>query len=835
MSRYGIDYYGLAYYGPDTYVDFSASSFDAIPWDYGSAQISWTQPGGAWSKLVLVRNSYGFPTTPFDGVVVGSWKFNNAPTSILDEESLSEGAYYYYSLFVYNINQYMWEKAGDAQVLSVKNFGNQDRLWSHLPDVYKLGTVTSYSVTEENAQLKKFLNLFGFWLDYAQTETSLLINRYDVQKVNVKLLPLMLQQFGFLYESEIGGQQARVLLRDAIQLQKEKGSLQGLEEYIKSFSGYLISSPVTGASLAAVEGVVVGHNLMLDYNDSSFEENLGHWVCTVPTASDPTTKISRVGTHEVTHVSLSSNVATLTIGSHGYSVGDKISVTECISLFNGYGLIITNVSATTVSYALVAADLPQRKVSSGKLTPNPFPWDEPTSPVNYPNKQDGLMSISRTGVGSGSGTGDITVQCGINSPIDEGIPVTPGETYTFSFRCTSRNDAVGGIKASILWYDRLGSLITTVSGSAEAATGTFGLSTKPYVTSTAPANAYYAVPQISATAVPVSASYRLYVDACQFEASSSATEFDEARNLHITLKANRINELVNPHFEAPYTPWSFSGGTATTVPTVSEPGADSWSVTAAVLTSNTVTLTLDDYHHLEAGESVAVVSVGAPFDGVFPIVSKTGKTLSYTVTNADIAEISVSGTVFHSGSAVELTSSGSAIEVSSFTTSAQYMPIYYPSSSYSASIFFRAYSGSISGHVSISWYDLGKTLISSESGAVTTAYDQWNRMYVTSTAPSNAAYASMKVVINTAASGDKALIDEALFERSAFALDYFDGDAEGENVSLEDVFWEGGVANAGRSHYYKNRVSTIYRLKETLPNFLPAGSTFALYLAQPNT
>ena len=837
MSRYGIDYYGLALYGADTYVDFS-SSLTATPYSYGSIVLKWTSPAGNWSKLRLVRNPYGYPTTPFDGITLLDSAYIDDPNEIIDSYDLVEGAYYYYSLFVYEINQYTWVKTGQVEGLSVKRFGNDSRLWDYTPDVYKLPTVSTYVPIKneagediQNDQLRRFLNLFGFWFDQAQTTVDLLINRYDVQKVNAQLLPLMLKQFGLSYEEEIGAQQARVLLRDATQLQKEKGSLQGLKEYIKSFTGYSLSSPISGSSLPAVEGLVMGHNLMLDYNDSSFEESEGHWVASSETG------IGRLGREKITSLSISSNVITFVIGPHKFKVGDLVSVYDFpLPSFPMNVVPVASVTATSLSinlssYGSSLSDMPSKKVGSGYVLPSPAPLYQQIT-TTFENKQDGILSLVKTT----SGSGDISTKCGSDAPIDKGIPVVGNQAYTFSFysgaATTSRE-----VTAKINWYDRFGTLLSTSSGTAVADAVNpvvFQMGTRPFVTDTSPASAYYAVPEIKIANVSGSSADIHYVDACQFEKGSVVTEFDEARNLHITLKATRINELVNPNFHGTYAPWSFTNCTSVTDPSVPEPLSDSWDVVEAELSSNLVTLTLGKIHHFKISESVYVSGIGSPYDGVHTVISKTAKTVSFSVTHADIANTIVAGSIFHSGSAVKLTSTSGALSTKSFTTSADYCPIYYPGSSYTASIYFQTGDATTTSRVSITWYDSSKSAISTTDGDYTTANNAWNRASVTSTAPSSAAYASIEVLINTS-TGDSAYIFGGLLERSAFVLPYFDGDAEAETVSAEDVFWEGGVVGAGRSHYYKNRVPAIYRLKETLPNFLTAGSTFALYLAQPGT
>ena len=53
---------------------------------------------------------------------------------------------------------------------------------------------------------------------------------------------------------------------------------------------------------------------------------------------------------------------------------------------------------------------------------------------------------------------------------------------------------------------------------------------------------------------------------------------------------------------------------------------------------------------------------------------------------------------------------------------------------------------------------------------------------------------------------------------------------------IQSLFWEGSTPNAGRSHYYKNRVSIEKRLNAgALDEYVGLGASYAVYLAQPKT
>ena len=838
MSRYGIDYYGLAYYGSDNPIKFDATPFTAIPAKQGQILLNWTDPTGDWSRLVITRNPYGYPLSPWDGDEVLSVYNGYDPLLYLDS-NLPQGQYFYYSIFVFSLVQYNWVKAGTAMALSVKDCGNTTRLYDYLPNIYKI--TEPYAATTAdwgNNDLYAFLSNFGFELDYEQTMVDLLHAKYNTQKVNGKLIPIMMNQFGKTYEPAIGLQQNRRLLRDAVTLTKQKGSKEGLIAFIKDFTGWAVPVPEVGTPNPSTNGITIGHNIMLDYNDSSFEESTGHWISIDGTASLDNLQVLKIKQLEVI-----SNVATLYIGAHNYDPGNDIYVSGlAFPLFNSltpYTLTATDQLNGTISFALTTADIPLSSgynlstEAYGLVTPSPEPWVEPTAPALFPNKSTGIISIYNE---SGS-TQTISAYVGDDDPINKGIPVTEGLDYTFSIYASNGGYPAKTVTSKIKWFDRFGALISTSSGTGVSDnTPSFNDSYRPYVTDSAPTDAYYACPGVSIASVGAGAHH--YFDAAQFEQASSVNEFDEARQIHITLRANRINELINPSFVSPLTPWDVTGASTSTINTLKEPTAETFSITAGDIATNVATITLDLSHSYQVGDSVVISGVtgvnAADYNGVRVITAVTPNTFTYSVT-ASNSTIS-SGTVYAASSGLELTATSSVAVLSSWdsATTSQLMGIYYPNTSYTFSIYAQALDATEDVIAKINWYDSSYSLISISNGITFTASNAgWTRPYVTSEAPATAAYASVELEWQTTSS-NRMVVDLALFENTGLVLDYFDGSNGPGDVY--DLIWEGNVVNAARSHLYKNRFSTQTRLfGATLEEQLPLGSTAAIYLAQPNT
>lgn len=824
MSRYGIDYYGVGYYGLDNPILFDANPFVATPYDYGKISLSWSKPTGAWSRLRLVRNPYGYPVNAWDGDVLYEAVNGSDAVVYLDEGPLLPAQFYYYTIFVFELTQYTWARAGDVAGLSVKDYGNSSRMFEYLPEVYKVESIYSVDTRLNNQDLFNFLSLFGFQVNYMQTLTDLLIQRYNIEKVSGDLVAPMLKQFGWTYETEVGLQQSRIILRDAIQLYKDKGSSQGLREVIKSFSGYAVTAPVAGTPNPTIDGLQVGHNLMLDYNDSSFEESVGHW------ASLSNATLRQLKKKNITRVALTSNVATLTVGAHNYVVGNKIYILDCelpIFLSPSVAKTITAVTSTTISYALTGTNVASRR-AGGYILPAPEPYEEPTAPANYPNKQNGILCVTN----SSASAGTVSIACGASDPVTKGIPVTGGQSYTFSVYSTA-NTTGRAVTASISWYDRFGTAVGLVDSGLAVTNTTTDWAVRAVATGIAPIGAYYAVPRISIASVAGSGTPEYhYFDGAQFENSDTATEFDEARQIYITPRATRINELKNPHFALPITPWVITGGTASVDIDASEPGLRTYTVTNAELTSNVATLSTSQFHEMQVGRDVIVKDVGTPYDGVFTITAVTPGSFSYALVNADIALASVSGTAYHAGDSLQVIATASTVTLESAGSSSDYMPIHYPGSQYTFSLYGKVDLDTEPIRISVSWYNSSNVLIETDTSDVFDLNTDWTRPYMTLFAPENAAYA--KVGLSwTIIGGNTLTLDSALFERTPFLLEYFDGNFG--PAESQDLFWEGGVPYAGRSHLYKNRVPVQTRLDEILREYLPLGSTFAVYLAQPKT
>lgn len=268
MTRYGVNVYrGVdesappTLYGPDIAYDYAAD-FSATPIDYGKILLRWSTPKGSWSSFKILRNTYGYPVDSDDGTIIFE-NYTGADSPYTDTD-ISEGQEYYYSIFVYGIDN-VWHRSASAIGLSVKNFNTAELLWNYLPLAVKTLTRNVLDTNPENEDLKDFLALVAFEYDLEKTLVYRIGDSTKAPRTPRLLLPALLAELNLEYEPLIGDARLRTLANKAVSLYQAKGSKDGVIEYVKAFSSY-------------DNTIRVGKNLFLDYNQSSFDESLGGWV-----------------------------------------------------------------------------------------------------------------------------------------------------------------------------------------------------------------------------------------------------------------------------------------------------------------------------------------------------------------------------------------------------------------------------------------------------------------------------------------------------------------------------------------------------------------------------
>ncbi len=118
--------------------------------------------------------------------------------------------------------------------------------------------------TYNNNSLVTTLGVFSFMYDYMRVQGSILANSLDPFYTPSALLNAKTTSLGLQYEAALGDIYNRSLAATGNIINSYKGTSQGLTIYTTALTHW-------GAVYR------LGHNIMLDYNDSSFEQSIGRW------------------------------------------------------------------------------------------------------------------------------------------------------------------------------------------------------------------------------------------------------------------------------------------------------------------------------------------------------------------------------------------------------------------------------------------------------------------------------------------------------------------------------------------------------------------------------
>ena len=495
MSRYGSNFYSdvgsaLTYYGESSGSVFDTSPFTARPTNYGEITLKWTRPatGSTASRVRLIRNAYGHPESPVDGTILFDLSATASPTTWVDS-ALSEGIFYYYSLYATD-NAGTWGFAGNAETYSTRRWGLADNLWFLIPSFMK----TQYTFSDlgvENSVMQRWVSLYGFELDSIRTEVELLGKSHNPVYMKHSLIPLGLAQYGMTYEPSIGAANNRKLLRNAGKIVGKRGTTASVVNYISSITGW-------GVNLR------IGSNMLLDHNDSSFQESIGNW------SAQNRIILTRV-------------------------LGDT-SVSAYLE-----PLSPSNFPNSSLAYmSMVVPAVSGRAIGTGTTL---------TAQTSGSSKIAIGTGAALTPSTDGSGTGTpIAALPQVSQIKTRGIPVEV--TTYYSANCRLRK-VVGGttrnITLSIVWYDASGTEISRTAGAATSVSSTSDWSTIAACGSTSPSSAVWAGLELSIASGAVGDAF--LVDAVQFGKNLKDTfEFQDARLVDILLYPNRQNYIQTPCF-----------------------------------------------------------------------------------------------------------------------------------------------------------------------------------------------------------------------------------------------------------------------------------------------
>ena len=279
MAKYGVKLYGSGFkYGQTSTISvYYNSKIMAWAYDYNTTIVSWgtivpdpSDPAPTHWKLV--KSYQGTLDDPLDGITVAGGPWSAFSTSYTDVDVQTTDIEASYSIWLFNGSR--WIFCGDAYTVLVSNKDSLANMTSWFPKAWVNSVEgTGDALGEPNSNtLVTILGAMAFVYDKFRTEASILGNSWNPIFTPSAILDLRGPSYGVFYEAALGDAYNRSLSNVANIVNAHKGTSLALKTYTTALTHL-------GAN------VYVGHNLMLDYNDASFEESLGQWTASSGTFS----------------------------------------------------------------------------------------------------------------------------------------------------------------------------------------------------------------------------------------------------------------------------------------------------------------------------------------------------------------------------------------------------------------------------------------------------------------------------------------------------------------------------------------------------------------------
>lgn len=272
MAKYGSNLYSSGFkYGQTSSVSvYYNAQLAAWSYDYGSVQLTWggitadptEHPPTHWR---LIKNFSGTPDDTYDGILLAGGSFATFTNTYLDIDYENVGKEVSYSIWAFNGTR--WIFCGEAETIIVGNDDTLTKIVDWLPKAWlNPRDYTGDALGEaDSSTLINTLSGYAFMYDRLRSEASLLSLSFDKAHTPLAILKPKVVEFGFDFEAALGDGYNR--------------SLYGTGNIINSYKGNSLGVNVyTSALTHWTNKIEVGHNVLLDYNDSSFEESIGRWV-----------------------------------------------------------------------------------------------------------------------------------------------------------------------------------------------------------------------------------------------------------------------------------------------------------------------------------------------------------------------------------------------------------------------------------------------------------------------------------------------------------------------------------------------------------------------------
>jgi hypothetical protein len=273
MAKYGSSRYGSGFkFGEISAISvYYNSGITASLIGYNTISISWSKfssdpADGTITHWKLVKSYSGSLDNPDDAIMIAGNTYANFITNSLEVLSDTTGKEINYSLWVFN--GLKWIACGNAYVVNTVDDNSLIKLSRWIPRVWLNANayLTGDAVGEhETGDFLSFLSSFTLEYDVLRTYANLLTQSMSKSYSPSPIIRAKILDYGFEYEPVLGDSYHRSLVGVSNVVNAYKGTYTSLNSYITGLTHW--SSKL-----------LHGHNLMLDYNDSSFEESTGRWV-----------------------------------------------------------------------------------------------------------------------------------------------------------------------------------------------------------------------------------------------------------------------------------------------------------------------------------------------------------------------------------------------------------------------------------------------------------------------------------------------------------------------------------------------------------------------------
>lgn len=292
MARYGTSIYGTFLYGERARASLSVEPISLLTLSFSAIRVSWQNPQGTYSKLRLVRNQSGYAETAEDGIIVWEATASSSPILEIDDgidnptvTPLVSGRMVYYRMFLFT-NESIWVSAGDANTIVPADSQAHEKLVSYLPRVFTSVEKTPLGELDTASDLYKFIGGLTLSIEELLSYLALLRPRHVSIDTPVSLLPLEFSHYGLTSERALPTKNQKRLVREALYMYTRKGTMNGLETYVESLTGY---APT----------ITVSSNLLLNIQDSTFYNSTGGWVGANATLTASTAVTPDTGTNVI--------------------------------------------------------------------------------------------------------------------------------------------------------------------------------------------------------------------------------------------------------------------------------------------------------------------------------------------------------------------------------------------------------------------------------------------------------------------------------------------------------------------------------------------------------